>query len=314
MSEAVGSGLALVFPGQGSQFVGMGRDLYDSSDVGRQVFEEADRVLGFSLSRLCFEGPEEELVDTLNAQPAIVATSAAFWMALKERLGGSLMPAFVAGHSLGEYSALLAAGALDLPTVLRLVRERGRVMKEAGAREPGAMAAVLGMGADALRSICREVGEVWLANDNSPNQIVLSGKKSALEQALKLASERGARRTIPLAVTIASHSPLMQPAADAFAATVSDLTLHDARLPIVANVSAAPVTKVEDLRDEMLRQLTSSVRWVESVRNMITAGVGTFVEIGPKNTLTRLINQIDQNVRALTVGNVAELEALRMDG
>jgi [acyl-carrier-protein] S-malonyltransferase len=193
-----------------------------------------------------------------------------------------------------------------------LVRERGRVMKEAGALEPGGMAAVLGMQADALRAICDEVGDVWVANDNSPGQIVVSGKKPALATALRLAQERGARRSIPLAVTIASHSPLMRPAAESFAATVNSVALRPAIVPVVANVTAQPLAEPADIRAEMLLQLTSSVRWVDSVRYMIAQGVRTFVEMGPKNTLSRLINQIDPTVQALAVGTVAELDSLKV--
>jgi [acyl-carrier-protein] S-malonyltransferase len=304
------SSVALVFPGQGSQYVGMGRDLCDQYAAAQAIFEQANAVLGFSLSELCFHGPEEELNDTANAQPAIVTMSVAALEVLQEKLGDKLAPAFVAGHSLGEYTAWLAGGALDLPATLRLVRERGRVMKEAGEKDPGAMAAVLGMDVAALRAICDQVGDVWLANDNSPGQTVLSGRKPALERALQLATARGARKTVLLAVSIAGHCPLMASAAEVFAPTVESLPLARAAVPIIANVTAAPVVEPAEIRREMLQHLISGVRWVDSVRYMITHGVQTFVEIGPKDVLSGLVRRIDRSVRAVHVGTVADVEAL----
>jgi [acyl-carrier-protein] S-malonyltransferase len=304
------SGVALVFPGQGTQYVGMGRDLCEQYAVARATFEQADAWLGFSLSELCFQGPEQELNDTANAQPAIVAMSAAALAVVKEELQSKLAAAFVAGHSLGEYSAWLAGGAVDLPTTLRLVRERGRVMREAGEKSPGAMAAVLGMDVAALQAICDEVGDVWLANDNSPGQTVLSGRKPAVERALQLATARGAKKTVLLAVSIAGHCPLMAAAADAFAPTVEKLPLARAAVPIIANVTGAPLVEPADIRREMLQHLTSGVRWVDSVRYMVTHGVKTFVEIGPKDVLSGLIRRIDRSVRTIHVGTVADVEAL----
>ncbi len=211
---------------------------------------------------------------------------------------------------MGEYSALLAAGVLDFQNALRLVRERGRVMKAAGEAQPGAMAAVLGMPAASLRAICEEVGDVWVANDNAPGQIVLSGKKAALERALQLAKQRGARRAIPLAVSIAAHSPLMAPAANALAVTLEQVPLAEATLPVIANVSAAPITHPAEVRLELVQQLTSPVRWVESVQYMIHQGVQIFVEIGPKSALKGLIQQIDPTVQTWCVGTAADVQAL----
>jgi [acyl-carrier-protein] S-malonyltransferase len=313
--------IAFVFPGQGSQYVGMGRDLYETYAEVRALFDEADRTMGFSLSRFCFEGPKEALDDTINTQPAILAMSMACFKALgtRHKVQGksreSLEPAFVAGHSMGEYTALVAAGALDFADGLRLVRERGRVMKEAGERNPGGMAAVLGLEAEALDEICEAAsqgtgGIVQLANYNSPGQIVISGHKEALERAMELAKERGARRVIPLAVSIASHSPLMQRAAESFTDIVVQVDFHQPRVPVVANVTAAPITTVAEIRKESVGQLTSTVRWVESVQYMIAQGVTAFVEIGPKNVLTGLIKRIDKSVRAVNVGDVAGVEAL----
>lgn len=303
-------GLALVFPGQGSQQVGMGQDLYEQYPTARTIFEEADRVLGIGLSKLCFGGPESELSATVNAQPAIVTVSTALLEVLRQKLDYELTPVFVAGHSLGEYMALLAAKVLDFPATLRLVRERGRVMQEAGERQPGAMAAVLGMDATALQEICAEVGDVWLANDNCPGQIVLSGDKRALERALQLAMQRGARRTVPLAVGIAGHSPLMTAAAKAFAPTVATLGLSRATVPIISNVTALPLLEPTEIREELVSHLTSGVRWADSVRYMIAHGVRTFVEIGPKSVLCSLIRQIDRSVQAHKVVNAADTEAL----
>lgn len=311
-TERLSGSLALVFPGQGSQYVGMGRDLYDRYPIARRIFEEADAILGFALSKLCFEGPEADLTDTINAQPAILTMSAACLAVLKETVGDMLNPVFVAGHSMGEYTALLAARAFDFSTALRLVRERGRVMKEAGEKQPGAMAAVLGLETGPLRAICKELGEVWVANDNSPGQIVLAGKKAALEQALLLARQRGAKRAIPLAVSIASHSPLMAPAADSMAAVLEKMPLTKAMIPVISNVSASPMMEPADVRTELVQQLTSPVRWVESVQYMISQGVQLFIELGPKNVLSRLINQIDPHVQTRNIERVTDIVALEV--
>jgi [acyl-carrier-protein] S-malonyltransferase len=303
-------GVALIFPGQGTQYVGMGRDLYEQYALARATFEQADAWLGFSLSELCFRGPEQELNDTANAQPAIVAMSAAALEVVKEKLQGKLAAAFVAGHSLGEYTAWLASGALDLSATLRLVRERGRVMREAGEKSPGAMGAVLGMDVAALQAICDEVGNVWLANDNSPGQTVLSGRKPALQRALQLANTRGAKKTVLLAVSIAGHCPLMASAAEAFAPTVEKLPLARAAVPIIANVTGTPLVEPVEIRREMLQHLISGVRWVDSVRYMVTHGVKTFIEIGPKDVLSGLIRRIDRSVHTVHVGTIADVEAL----
>lgn len=313
--------VAFIFPGQGSQYVGMGRDLYETYPEARAAFDEADEVLGFPLSRLCFEGPKEELDDTINTQPAIFAMSVACFKVLgtgdkgQGKGGESLEPAFVAGHSLGEYTALAAAGALDFAEGLKLVRERGRLMKEAGELNPGAMAAIIGLDARTIEGICQEASSqlpashVQIANYNSPSQIVISGEREALEKAMELAKERGARRIIPLAVSIASHSPLMETAAEAFAEVVAQVDFRQPQVPVVANVTAAPITTVAEIREELVEQLTSTVRWVESVQYMIAQGVTTFVEIGPKNVLTGLIRRIDKGVGTVNVEDVAGVEA-----
>jgi [acyl-carrier-protein] S-malonyltransferase len=302
--------IALVFPGGGSQYVGMGQDVCERYPAARRVLEEADGILALPLSQLCFAGPLEELTDTFNAQPATVATSAALLAALQERADGRMAPAFVAGHSTGQYTALLAAGALDLASVLRIARERGRLMREAGDRRAGAMAAVLGLDTAALQVVCDETGDVWISNDNAPGQIVLSGEKQALERALQLAKQRGAKRTIPLAVNIASHCPLMAPAAAGLAQIVETLPFAQASVPIVANSTALPLSEAQAIRRELVQHLTSRVRWVESVRYMVDHGVRTFVEIGPKSVLSGLIQRIDGSVETINVGQATDIEAV----
>jgi len=294
---------AHLFPGQGSQYVGMGRDLYDASPVARAVFDQADAILGTALSRLCFEGPADQLNDTANTQPAVLVTSVAALRALEEQ--GLEPPAYVAGHSMGEFSALVAAGALSFEDGLRLVCERGRLMKEAGERSPGGMAAVIGLEREPLEAICAQVREqggeyVGLANDNCPGQLVISGAFSPLERAMELAAERGARKVVRLTVSIAAHSPLMAQAAAEFRRFLDVTSLHDAAVPLVANAIAGPLTDPDDIRDALGRQLTSPVRWTESVRWMIGQGVAHFVEVGPKEVLTGLLRRIDRGVGRLT--------------
>jgi [acyl-carrier-protein] S-malonyltransferase len=300
--------VAFVFPGQGSQYVGMGKALYEASDAARRVFEQADQTLGFGLTKLMFEGPHDELEDTINAQPAILTLSVACLAALRERwqeLGRAVSPVFVAGHSLGEYTALVAAEVLDFPAALRLVRERGRLMKETGEHRPGGMAAVVGLDREALEEICREAGGcgiIVLANTNAPDQMVISGELPALDKAVELARERGARAVVPLRISIASHSPLMQQAAIQLAEIIAALSLRDPVTPIVANIQGRILTTAEDIRQHMADQLCLPVEWTRSVREMIESGVDTFVEIGPGQVLSRLIKKISRDVRALTLG------------
>lgn len=310
MAEGLDGSLAVVFPGQGSQFPGMAAELVAVSPAARRIVELADATLGFPLSTLMFEGPAETLEDTINAQPAILTASIAALEAVTERLAervASLMPAMTAGHSLGEFSALVLAGVMDFPTALMLVRERGRVMKEAGTEQPGGMAAVLGLDDDALREVCAAAsaaGIVVLANANCPGQTVISGEVAALERAMALAKERGAKRIARLGVSIASHSPLMATASAQFAAIVNATPMRDPAIPVYANITAAPLTTAADVRAEISRQIESPVNWTGSVRAMIGAGATSFLELGPGNVLSGLIKRINREVRTLAVSDL----------
>lgn len=309
-----GSNIALVFPGQGSQFVGMGRDVYEASPAARRVFEQAQSVLDFDLTRLCFEGPEERLNDTHYTQPALVTVSIALLEALRESWnarGVDITPRYTAGHSLGQYSALVAAGSLDLPEAVRLVRERGRLMKESGEAKPGGMAAIIGLDDSTLENVCgraREHGIVYPANFNSPGQIVISGEVAALATAMQLALADGARRAVQLAVSIAAHSPLMQSAAEQFNDVLGRINLGDARVPVVSNVTAQALTFADDLRIDLARQITRSVRWAQSVQEMLAGGATTFVEVGPGQVLSGLIKRTSKEAKVLSVGDLKSLE------
>lgn len=310
--------IAFVFPGQGTQYVGMGKQLYDTSPAARRIFEQADATLGFSLSTLCFEGPQEELDNTINTQPAILTVSIACLEALKERLGplGYLgAPALVAGHSVGEFTALVAAGVLDFEDALKLVRERARLMKETGEQHPGGMIAVIGLDDATLEEVVQEAqseGIVALANANSPGQTVLSGEVAALQRAMELAKARGARLVKRLAVDVASHSPLMQQAAQRFGELVGQINLRPPQMPLIANISAQALTTVEELREELSHQLTLPVQWTRSVQAMMAHGVDTFVEIGPRQVLSSLIKRISTQARPITLTDVEVVKLLTM--
>ncbi|MBN2098628.1 MAG: ACP S-malonyltransferase, partial [Dehalococcoidia bacterium] len=273
---ATGHKIAYVFPGQGSQWTGMGRDLYTNLPEARNVFEEADSVLGFPLSKLCFEGPEDVLRQTINAQPAIMTMSVAY-LRTSPQLKDRPQPSFVAGHSLGEYTALVAAGTLSFAEAVRLARERGRLMQEAGDKASGGMLAIIGLDEATVRSVCQATG-MEIANINCPSQIAVSGPSQALEEAAQLAKEKGAQRVVSLQVSGAFHSRLMQPAVEGMAQAVSNLDFQDALVPIVANTTAQPMTSGSDLKAELLSQLCHPVLWQKSVEWMIAEGTVEFVE------------------------------------
>jgi [acyl-carrier-protein] S-malonyltransferase len=334
--------VAFVFPGQGSQAVGMGADVFRTSPAARAVYDAADAALGVGLARMCFEGPEEALRETINTQPALVTTSLALLAALQEAAGATfaggaeprlrepLTPAFVAGHSVGEYAALAAAGALSVAETIKLARERGRLMHEQGSAIPSGMAAVLGMDADALSEVCADAtrqtrleiasahtetahpgaGHVVVANDNAPGQIVISGSQRALDTAMEMAKARGARRVVPLAVSGAFHSPVMAPAADGLAQAVAAAPVHDAAIPMVSNISATPISAADALREELSRQIVSPVQWTRSVAWLAEQGVTTFVEIGPGQVLSGLIKRIAKGATTLSVATAADVASV----
>jgi len=302
--------VAFVFPGQGSQYVGMGQRLHEISEAARRVFNQADEALGFSLSKLCFDGPADELQDTINAQPAILTVSHAALEALRERwqqVGGHIAPVAVAGHSLGEYSALVSAGALDFGDAVRLVRERGRLMQEAGYERPGGMAAVIGLNSEALARVCAlasQDGEiVVVANDNGPGQTVISGELRALERAMELATLHGAKKVVRLGISIASHSPLMERAGLQLNEVATRVSFREPSTPVVANLTGRFVESVEEIRRNVGQQMVRPVQWTGSVYEMVDAGVGTFLEVGPGQVLSGLIKRIKREVKTLSVAD-----------
>ena len=302
--------VAYVFPGQGAQTVGMGKDLYDSFDSVKTLFKQADEAVGFPLSKIFFEGPEEELRKTSNAQPALVAVSIACLRAAQEVGGKNLpAPAFMAGHSLGEYTALAAANVLDFSTVVFLAKERGRLMYEAGMKVPGSMMAIIGLDETILAEVCRETNTV-IANINSPGQLVISGATENIAKAGEMAKAKGAARALPLQVSGAFHSPLMQPAVDGMTQILAKVTFRDPIVPIIANVTAQPLTNGSQIREELLKQLCSSVQWQRSVEYMTGQGVGKFIEIGPGKVLAGLIKRISKESEMMNIGDANAVKAL----
>jgi [acyl-carrier-protein] S-malonyltransferase len=298
---------AFLFPGQGAQKVGMGRSLAEAEAASARVFEEADEALGLRLSSLCFEGPEEELRLTANTQPAILATSIAALRALE---GRGVKADFVAGHSLGEYSALVAARSLKLADALNVVRKRGLFMQQAVPPEQGAMAALVGLDLGAVSEVCREASELGVcspANINSPNQTVIAGHRPAVERAVVLAKERGARKSVLLAVSAPFHCALMKPAAEKLAPVLAETEFSSLDVPLVTNVDASLITAGDEARGALLRQVASPVRWSDSVRLLVEQGVTRFVELGPGKVLSGLVRQISRE--CLTV-NVEDAETL----
>ncbi len=299
--------IAYIFPGQGSQAVGMGRDLYDTFESARTIIKQADEILKFPLSKLYFEGPEEELRQTINAQPALVTIGYACLKAMQEVNSNLPLPAFMAGHSLGEYTALAAAGVFDFATAVYLARERGRLMQEAGTKTAGGMLAVLGMEESALNEVCQETG-TQIANYNSPGQLVISGAMDRLNIAAEIAKSRGASRTIPLQVSGAFHSPLMRPAEEALTQIIMSIPCDTPVVPVIGNTTALPMTTVDDVKKELTRQLCHGVQWQRSVEYMIGQGVTTFVEIGPGKVLTGLVRRINKDVKTINIGDVASIK------
>jgi|CZLA01.1.fsa_nt_gi [acyl-carrier-protein] S-malonyltransferase len=302
------SRIAFLFPGQGSQAVGMGKELADNHPVARRTFEEADEALGYKLSQLCFEGPEEKLKLTEITQPAILTASVAAWRVLREK---GLQPDFVAGHSLGEYSAHVAADTLTFADAVRTVRNRGQYMQKAVPVGVGAMAAILGMAFDRVGEVVSEAaqGEVCqAANINSPEQIVISGHAGAVDRAIRLATERGAKKAVSLPVSAPFHCSLMQPAQDRLAADLGALSFQNPSCPVVCNVDSAMITSAEASREALIRQVTGAVRWEPSVRLLIKKGARLFIEVGPGKVLWGLMRQIDRSKTCVTVGDEASLQ------
>jgi [acyl-carrier-protein] S-malonyltransferase len=308
-SLPVAADTAWLFPGQGAQAVGMGRDLAEQIPAARAIFDAADAALGVPLSRVCFEGPEAELTLTANTQPAILTVSTIAGDALS---AAGVRPAFVAGHSLGEYSALVSAGALAFGEAVRTVRARGEFMQEAVPAGEGAMAAVIGLDPAAVQAACAEAqaaGAVQVANLNAPGQTVISGDRQAVQRAIQLAKAKGAKRALPLPVSAPFHSALMEPAARRLEAVLKEVAFRDLQVPVVTNVEAAPLTDGSAVRDSLLRQVTAPVRWEDVVRRLVAEGVETFIEVGPGKVLCGLIRRIAPEARTLNVEDRASLEA-----
>lgn len=322
--------VAFLFPGQGSQAVGMGADIVETSPAARRVFETVDQALGFALSQLCFTGPNETLRETINAQPAIVTVSLALLAALQETLSETsplswttpLTPAFTVGHSVGEYAALVASGSLTLADAARLVRERGRLMHHEGTVCPGSMAAIIAMDEEVLREVCAEAtaqaranttethpgaGQVAIANYNAPGQIVISGEVQALALACELAKARGAKKVMPLAVSGAFHSPVMLPAATGLADVLAQTPVSAAHIPLIGNIHATPLTDPDAIRAELAQQVAAPVQWVRSIEYLVSAGVTTFIEIGPGQALTGMVKRIAKGTTLLNVSGRADM-------
>ena len=303
--------VAFLFPGQGAQTVGMGKDLYDAVPAAKAIFDEADQALGFPLSQLCFEGPMETLTQTINTQPAILTASVAAYEAARDALQAKgLTPSFTAGHSLGEYSALVAAGSMTFTDAVKLVRERGRLMQSAGDEREGAMAAVMGMPEDQLQAIC-EANGVDMANLNSAEQIVISGSKEGIEAAQKAAEEAGARRVVPLTVSAAFHSSLMDPAVPGMRTALESASISAPTYPVIGNVTAQPLETADEITDELARQIRSSVQWFRTVEYLRDNGVTMFVEIGPGKVLTGLVKRTFAEAEVMNIGTLEELEELK---
>jgi [acyl-carrier-protein] S-malonyltransferase len=301
--------IAIIFPGQGSQYPGMGKDLFDNFPSARQVFETADQSLGFPLSQMCFSGPEGDLKLTENTQPAILTVSVAAYAVLAER---GIEPAYVAGHSLGEYSALVAAGALSIADAVQLVRKRGRYMQEAVPVGQGGMAAILGMPEEKVVQVCLDAAQgavLSVANLNYPAQTVIAGDAAAVNRAIQMAGERGAKKVVSLPVSAPFHCALMKPAQLRLQQDIAAISFANLRFPLVNNADASELTESASVADSLVRQVCSPVRWTESMRSIIRQGVGLFVEVGPGRVLSGLLRQIDRNVKLANVEDEKSLNA-----
>ena len=310
MQPLIEGNVGVIFPGQGSQFVGMAAKLANASPAARETLAEANDTLGFDLTGLMAGGPAEVLEDTWNAQPAILAAGVAALAAIEEAAGSrglSLAPVIGAGHSLGEFSALVAAGAISYPEALQLVRERGRLMKEAGDIAPGGMAAILGVDDDKLAEICLEAsdaGVIVIANANCPGQTVISGEVASLEKAIDLAKAAGAKRALRLGVSIAAHSPLMANANRAFAEAINAVSINDPAWPVVSNAGVQPLTSADQVRDELLAHMEGPVLWTQTIQAMKSAGVTTLLELGPGSVLAGLVKRIDRDLPVRSIGDL----------
>lgn len=308
LSDLLGASFAVVYPGQGSQVVGMGDDLLATSEAARDLYASADRLLGAPLSAIMHGGPDDVLADTFNAQPALLTHSIAAWQATESLLAPEgLRPSMTAGHSLGEFTALVTADVLDFPTALSLVRERGRLMKEAGEKRPGGMAAILGLDDEVLVKVCAEAsseGIINVANANCPGQTVISGEVVALEKAMELAKAAGAKRAQRLNVSIASHSPLMAEVSAELNRILDGIDLKAPQIPVIGNTTGQPITTADGVRDELRHQVELPVQWTTSVRTMVDAGVQTFVELGAGAVLAGLIKRIDRTVKTVSLADL----------
>ncbi len=298
--------IAFVFPGQGSQYSGMGQDLYENYAAAKNIFEEFNSILNKNIKKLCFEGSEEDLKQTVNSQPAILAVSLAAYAAFKSKIG--LQPDYLAGHSLGEYSALYAGGVISLSEIIKLVQKRAELMNEA---QSGSMSAILGMEDEKLEQMLKEIspeGIICAANYNTPGQTVISGETTAVEKANQLASQMGAKRVIPLAVSGGFHSRLMKPIAEKFARYVNDTNINDANVPVVTNVDARPTVDKAEIASKMIKQMYSSVYWKQTITFMAEQGVDTFIEIGPGKVLSGMIKKICSTAKVYNISNAESLE------
>ena len=312
--QLIESRTAFIFPGQGSQQIGMGSDLVSAFPIARKVYDQADSLLGFSLSDLAWNGPVEDLNDTINTQPALMVHSIAALQVIKDKLSG-FKPRMVAGHSMGELSAIVASESIPFKDALNLVRKRGIFMKLAGDQNPGGMAAILGLDLLTVEDICNEVSDeddiVQVANDNCPGQVVISGARRALEKSLQLAEKSGAKRVIKLAVSIAAHSPLMTLAQSAFNEAVDEAPISDPKVSIIGNVCAVPLNTGAEIITDLKSQLNSRVRWNESINFMISQGIDTFIEIGSGSVLTGLLKRINRKVTGISISSPEDFEKIK---